>query len=190
VLLDRQELFLVGPDVKGRALIRVAGLCQPFPAKVDTGEARPQEREPSPPGRPPDARAFRRLRRGAHCWVYPAAAGVLGALVLTLGLRPLSPLALVVGGVLLIAAAVATPLAVVISRYYAKAAAAAAAATGWTSLPVTLFPWEPTTVVAGLAQLPGGTVLIRFPLPNLDVIANIADTGSSGSGAARPGWSP
>ena len=67
VLLDRQELFLVGPDDKGHALIRVAGLCQMFAVKVDTGEARPREREPHLPGHPPDAGAFRRLRRGAHC---------------------------------------------------------------------------------------------------------------------------
>jgi hypothetical protein len=178
VLLDRQELFLVGPDDNGHALIRVAGLCQMFAVKVDTGEVRPREREPHLPGHSPDAGAFRRLRRGAHCWVYPAAVGVVGAVVLTLGLRQLSPLALVVGGVLLIVAAVTTPLAMVISRYYAKAAAAAKAATGWTSLPITLFPWEPTNVVAGLVQLPGGTALVQFPLPHLDVIANIADTGT------------
>ena len=185
----RQELFLVGPDDKGHALIRVAGLCQMFAVKVDTGK-RDREREPHLPGHPPDAGAFRRLRRGAHCWVYPAAVGVVGAVVLMLGLRQLSPLALVVGGVLLIVAAVTIPLAVVISRYYAKAAAAAKAATGWTSLPITLFPWEPTNVVAGLLQLPGGAALIQFPLPHLDVIANIADTARSGSGATRPRWSP
>jgi hypothetical protein len=178
VLLHRQELFLVGPDAKRRALIRVAGLCQMFPVKVDTGEARPKEREPGIPGHPPDARAFRRLRRGAYGWLYAVAVGVVGAAVLTLGLQPLSPLALVVGGVLLVVAMVTAPAAVTISRYYAKAAAAAKAATEWTSLPIMLFPWEPTNVVAGLVQLPGRTVLIQFPLPNLDVIANIADTGT------------
>jgi hypothetical protein len=178
MLLHRQELFLVGPDAKGRALIRVAGLCQMFPVKVDAGEAGPKEREPGRPGHPPDARAFRRLRRGAYGWRYAVAVGALGAVVLTLGLLPLSPLALVVGGVLVAIAAVTTPAAVQLSRYYAGAAAAANAATEWTSLPITLFPWEPTNVVAGLVQLPGRTVLIQFPLPNLDVIANIADTGT------------
>jgi hypothetical protein len=178
VLVHRQELFLVGPDGKGRALIRVAGPCQMFPVKVDTGEARPKEREPDLPGHPPDARALRRLRRGAYGWLYAVAAGMLGAVVLALGLQPLSPLALVVGGVLLALAAVTTPAAVQLGRYHAKAAAAANAATEWTSLPITLFPWEPAAVVAGLIQLPGRTVLIRFPLPNLDVIANIADTGT------------
>lgn len=178
VLLDRQELFLVGPDAEGRALIRVAGLCQPFPAKVDTGDARPREREPSPPGSPPDTRALRRLRRGARGWVYPVAAGVLGAALLALGLHPLSPLALVVGAVLLVSGALLTQPVVMLSRYYAKASAAANTANEWTSLPITLFPWEPTNVVAGLVQLPGGMALIQFPLPNLDVIANIADTGT------------
>ncbi len=176
LLLDRQELFLVGPDDKGHALIRVAGLCRLFAVRVDTGEARPREREPALPGHSPDASAFRRLRRGAHCWVYPAAVGVVGAVVLMLGLWQLSPLALVVGGALLIVAAVTIPLAVAVGRYYAKAAAAAEAATGWTSLPIRLFPWEPTNVVAGLVQLPRGVALIQFPLPDLDVIANIADT--------------
>jgi hypothetical protein len=178
LLLHRQELFLVGPDEKGRALIRVAGLCQMFPMKVDTREARPKEREPGVPGHPPHARAFRRLRRGAHGWRYAVAIGGLGAVVLVVGLWPLSPLALVVGGVLLALAAVTTPAAVQLSRYYAQAAAAADAATEWTSLPITLFPWEPANVVAGLVQMPGRTVLIQFPLPNLDVIANIADTGT------------
>lgn len=154
VLLDRQELFILGPDAEGRALIRVAGLCQMFPMKVDTGEARPKDREPGLPGHPPHDRGFRRLRRGAYGWLYPVAVGVVGAAVLALGLRPLSPLALVVGGVLLVVAAVTTPPAVTISRCYAQAAAAANAATEWTSLPITLFPWEPTNVVAGLVQLP------------------------------------
>ena len=79
---------------------------------------------------------------------------------------------------LLALAAMTTPAAVQLSRYYAQAAAAADAATEWTSLPITLFPWEPANVVAGLVQMPGRTVLIQFPLPNLDVIANIADTGT------------
>jgi hypothetical protein len=178
LLLQQQELFLVGPDPKGRALLRVAGLCRLFPVKVDTGEARPMEREPNPAGHPPHARVLRRLRRAAHGWLYVVAVGVVGAVVLALGLRPLSPLAPVVGGALLAIAAVTAPAAVRISRYYAEAAGAAQAATGWMSLPITLFPWEPTDVVAGLVQLPGRTVLVQFPLPNLDVIANIADTGT------------
>jgi hypothetical protein len=178
LVLARQELFLVGPDEKGRALVRVAGLCQMFPVRVDTGEARPKERVPGRSGHPPHPRAFRRLRLGTHAWRYAVAVGVLGAVVLALGLWPLSPLALVVGGLLLAVAAASTPTAVRLGRYYAQAAAAAEAATGWTSLPITLFPWEPTNVVAGLVQLPGRTALVQFPLPNLDVIANIADTGT------------
>jgi hypothetical protein len=178
LVLAQQELFLVGPDEKGRALIRVAGLCQMFPVRVDTAEARPKEREPGLPGRPPRPRAFRRLRLATHAWRYAVAVGVLGAVVLTLGLWPLSILAMIVGGVLLAVGAVTTPTAVRLGRYYARAAAAADEATGWTSLPITLFPWEPTNVVAGLVQLPGRTALVQFPLPNLDVIANIADTGT------------
>jgi hypothetical protein len=112
LVLAQQELFLVGPDEKGRALVRVAGLCQMFPVRVDTAEARPKEREPGRAGHPPHPRAFRRLRHGAHAWRYAVAVGVLGAVVLTLGLWPLSPLALVVGGVLLAVAAVTTPTAV------------------------------------------------------------------------------
>jgi hypothetical protein len=112
LLLHRQELFVLGPDTKGRALIRVASLCRMFPVKVDTREARPKEREPGPAGLRPNARWFRRLRRGAYGWLCTVAVGVLGAAALMLGGQPLSPLATGVGSVLLVLSAVTTPAAV------------------------------------------------------------------------------
>jgi hypothetical protein len=97
--------------------------------------------------------------------------------VLVLGRWPVpAPLALVVGGVLVVLAAIALPVAVPISRLFAAALAAAEAATAWTSLPITLLPRDPSGIVAGLIQVGNRTTLVQFPIPNLDVITNIADT--------------
>ncbi|MCE6997668.1 hypothetical protein LZG04_23125 [Saccharothrix sp. S26] len=185
LVLDRQEVFLCGPDEHGRAVVRVAGLCRLFPLRVDTGEgeARPREREPHLIGRPLDdpavARALRGFRWGTRAWVWCAAGGAVGAVLVALSLWPLTPAGLVVGGLLIVAAGLMTPSTLLIDKLYREAVAAAESATGWTPVPITLFPWESGHEVAGLAQLPGGTAVVRFPLPNPDLIANIADTGTT-----------
>jgi hypothetical protein len=67
VLLHRQELFLVGPDANGRALIRVAGLCQMFAVKVDTG-GRSMRWARNTAASTAVNTIRRRLRRGAYGW--------------------------------------------------------------------------------------------------------------------------
>ncbi|MFJ6674160.1 hypothetical protein ACIQMJ_23880 [Actinosynnema sp. NPDC091369] len=184
LVLDRQEVFLCGPDEGGRAVVRVAGLCRMFPVRVDTSEdeARPREREPHVIGRPLDdpavARAARGFRWGTRTRVWCALGAAVGAVLVALSVRPLSPAGLVVGGLLIVAAALMTPSSFLLDRLYREAVAALDSATGWTPAPITLFPWESTDEVAGLAQLPGGTAVVRFPLPDPDLVANIADTGT------------
>ena len=184
LVLDRQEVFLCGPDEQDRAVIRVAGLCRLFPLRVDRSgeEARPREREPHLIARPLDdpavARAFRGFLWGTRAWVWCAIGAAVGAVLVALSLWPLSPAGLVVGGLLIVAAAVMTPGTLLITRLYREAAAAVESATEWTPVPITLFPWESDHEVAGLAQLPRGTAVVQFPLPDPDLIANIADTGT------------
>ena len=133
-------------------------------------------------GRPLDdpavARAFRGFRRGTRAWLWSAVPAVVGAVLVALGVWPLSPAGLVVGGLVLVLAALSLPTSLLIGSMYREAVAAAESATRWTPVPVTLFPWESDHEVAGLAQLSSGTAVVRFPLPDLDVIANIADTGT------------
>ncbi|MFD1149400.1 hypothetical protein [Saccharothrix hoggarensis] len=182
LVLDRQELFLCGPDDDGRAVVRVAGLCRLLPVKVDEVETRPREREPHLVGRPLDdpvvARAFRGFRWGTRARVWPVAGAAVGAMTAALSAWPLSPAGLVVGGLLIAFSAVMLPGVSAIGGLYREAVAAAESASRWTPVPVTLFPRAADHEVAGLAQLPGGTAVVRFPLPDLDLVANIADTGT------------
>jgi len=181
VVAHRQEVFLCGPDDEGRALLRVAGMLRIVPAKLDPRPARARERELLLPGRPLDdpgaARASRWFRWGTRLWLVPAVLGVCGAVLVTLALRPLAVPGLVVGGLLLIAAAYSVPIVVMFVRWFAEALAGLCAAREWSPVPITLFPWEPGREVAGLAQLPRGTALVRFPYPQPDVVANVSDSG-------------
>lgn len=178
----RQELFLCGPDHRGRVAIRVAGLCRMFRARVVRETHRPRERDAHHAERPLDdpevARAFRTFRWGARSWLYPAAAGVAGTVELLLSMNPAAPVGFVVAGVLFAGATVLTPATIMLSTWYRQAVEGVRSATSWTPTAVTLFPWEPDREVAGIARLPGGTALVQFPVPNLDVVANIADTGT------------
>lgn len=74
------------------------------------------------------------------------------------------------------AAAVAAPAFVALSRWHGAAVAGVRTAEAWTPAPATLFPWEPGREVEALAQLRVGTALVRFPAPDLDIVANVADT--------------
>ncbi|WP_156756974.1 hypothetical protein [Actinokineospora pegani] len=180
LVLDRQEVFLVGPDEAGRVVLRAPGLCQLFRARVDDAEARPREREPRSSERPLDdtavAQAFDVFRWGTRAWLWPAVPTALGAALVLLSIAPLAIAGLVAGGLLLVCGALAAPM-LVLGPWYRQAVAGLRSASRWTQAPFTLFPWEPGRAVAGLAQLPGGLALVQFPLPNPDVIANIADTG-------------
>ncbi|WP_424187065.1 hypothetical protein ACOBQX_04325 [Actinokineospora sp. G85] len=180
LVLDRQEVFLVGPDAAGRVVLRAPGLCRLFRARVDDAEVRPREREPRTSERPLDdtavAQAFRAFRWGTRAWLWPTVPTALGAALVLLSIAPLAVAGLVVGGLLLVCGALAAPM-LALGPWYRQAVAGLRSAPRWTQAPFTLFPWEPGRAVAGLAQLPGGLALVQFPLPNPDVIANIADTG-------------
>jgi hypothetical protein len=184
LVLARQEVFLCGPDEGVRVVVRVAGLCRMFPMRVDTSEdeARPREREPHLIGRPLDdpavARALRGFRWGTRAWVWCAVGAGVGAVLVAMSVWPLSPAGLVVGGLLIVAAAVMTPSTLLLRKLYREAVSAVESATEWTPVPITLFPWESDHEVAGLAQLPRGTAVVQFPMPDPDLIANIADTGT------------
>jgi len=68
------------------------------------------------------------------------------------------------------------------------AASAADAATGWTSLPITLFPWGPTNVVAGLVQLPTRTALVQFAhraSPPVEPAGDVRHIGGGGQPRGR-----
>jgi hypothetical protein len=65
----------------------------------------------------------------------------------------------------------------VLSRWYRDAVTAVESSAQWTPVAITLFPWQPDQHVAGLAEMPGGLALVQFVLPDLNVVANIADTG-------------
>ncbi|ALG11887.1 hypothetical protein [Kibdelosporangium phytohabitans] len=186
LVLDQQEVFLCGPDEKDRVIIRVPGLCQLYHAEVDpslsAAEVRPMEREPYTSTRPLDdpavAHASRYFRWGTRQWIWPVIFGGLGCVLTGLSIWPLSIAGLVTGGLMLLVAGFTTTLTM-LTPLYREAVAGLESAEQWTTVPFTLFPWEPAQEVAGLAQLPGGGMaLVVFPFPDSVLIANIADTGT------------
>ena len=181
MVLHRQEVFVCGPDADGRAVVRVAGFAKMANAKVDAGEYPAREPEERPLGRPLDdpatAKACGGLRWGVRSWLWSAVPAGLGGLVVALSLFPLAPAGLVVGGLVLVAGLLGVPTAVEISRWYRDAVRAVENSAQWTPVPITLFPWQPNQHVAGLAEMPGGLALVQFVIPDLHVVANIADTG-------------
>ena len=180
MVLERQEVFVAGPDADGHAAIRAAGFAKMHNAKVDTGEYPAAEREERPLMGPLDdvaaLKAYDGLRWGMRSWLWSVVPAGIGAVVVLLSLFPLAVSGLVVGGVLLLSL-LGLPTALEISRWYRAAVRAVDNSFQWTPVPVTLFPWKPNQHVAGLAQMPGGLALVQFVIPELDVIANIADTG-------------
>ncbi|MGI5499406.1 hypothetical protein [Lentzea sp. CA-135723] len=185
VLLERGEAFLCGPDADGRAVLRFAGFARMEHVKVDrSGKSaafpvRPREERPlgRPLDHPATARAFKGLRRGARAWLLAVVPAGVGALVILLSFFPLAPAGLVVGGLVLVPALLAVPALLEISRWHRDAVLAVEGSARWTPVPTTLLPWEAGDHVAGLAEMPGGLALVQFVLPELSVIANIADTG-------------
>jgi hypothetical protein len=181
--LERQEVFVCGPDAAGRAVVRVAGFAKMENAKVDrrAGEHPVRERVERPLGRPLDdpatAKAYRGMRWGVRAWLWSAVPAGLGAVVVLLSLVPFAPAGLVVGGLVLVAGLLGVPTSVEISRWYRDAVRAVDDSAQWTPVAITLFPWQPHQHVAGLAEMPGGLALVQFVLPDLTVVANIADTG-------------
>lgn len=181
MVLERQEVFVCGPDEQGRAVVRAAGFAKMANAKVDTGDYAARVRVERPLGRPLDdhavAKAHRGLRWGARSWLWSAVPAGVGGVLVLLGLFPLAPAGLVVGGLLLVLGLLGIPTAIEVGRWYRDAVTAVENSAQWTPVPITLFPWQPNQHVAGLAEMPGGLALVQFAIPDLHVVANIADTG-------------
>ncbi|MET9226108.1 hypothetical protein [Lentzea sp. NPDC003310] len=182
MVLERQEVFVCGPDAGGRAVVRVAGFAKMENAKAEEpGEHPTRERVEQPLGRPLDdpatARAYKGLRWGVRAWLWSAVPVALGGVVVLLSFFPLAPAGLVVGGLVLGLGLLGIPSSVEISRWYRDAVRAVDGSAQWTPVAITLFPWQPNQHVAGLAEMPGGLALVQFVLPELSVVANIADTG-------------
>ncbi|SDJ24252.1 hypothetical protein SAMN04488074_101875 [Lentzea albidocapillata subsp. violacea] len=185
MVLERQEVFVCGPDAGGRAVLRAAGFAKMENAKVDHGEGAAKhpvrKRVERPLGRPLDdaatLRAFKGMRWGMRAWLWSAVPAVAGGVLVLLSLFPFAPAGLVVGGLLLVSGLLGIPTSVEISRWYRDAVLAVENSAQWTPVAITLFPWQPNQHVAGLAEMPGGLALVQFVLPDLSVVANIADTG-------------
>ncbi|GGU14867.1 hypothetical protein [Lentzea flava] len=179
MVLDRGEVFVCGPDAEGRAMIRAAGFTAMRPAEVGTGEYRAKERLDRPLGRPRDDPAVRQVINATWVfkttWVMFVVTLVVAGVLVALSVSPLAPTGLVT------AALVALPLLdfpmlLASMRRQRRAERAVEHAECWTPVPIRLFPEKAGHHVAGIAELPGGPALVRFPAPVLDVVANIAAT--------------
>ncbi|MET8758500.1 hypothetical protein [Lentzea sp. NPDC004782] len=179
------EIFLCGPNDRGKAVVRVAGLAETANAKVVSPEGvvprEPGERYEL--GRPLDEpavrKAFSGLVAGTHAALGAVIPAVIGAVIVLMSLWPVAPAGLVVGGLVVVLSLLMLPSTIELGRWYRDAVKGMRAAQTWTPVPVTLFPWQPGTLVSGLATMPGGRLaLVQFVDPNLHVVANIADTGT------------
>ncbi|GGU14874.1 hypothetical protein [Lentzea flava] len=185
VVRDRGEIFLCGPNANGKAVVRVAGLADTANAKV----TRPAEfvaEEPAEPheiGRPLDdpavLKAFSGVVAGTRSTLGATIPAAIGVVIVLMSLWPIAPAGLVVGGLVVVLSLLMLPSLIELSRWYRDAVKGLHAAQRWISVPITLFPWKPGSVVAGLATMEGGRLaLVQFVDPTLHVIANIADTGT------------
>ncbi|SFR27421.1 hypothetical protein SAMN04488564_11139 [Lentzea waywayandensis] len=185
MVLERQEVFVCGPDASGKAVVRAAGFAKMENArageKADAETHPARERVERPLGRPLDdeatLKAYKGMRWGVRSWLWSAVPAGLGGVLVLLSLFPLAPAGLVVGGLMTALGLLGVPTAIEISRWYRDAVRAVENSAQWTPVAITLFPWQPNQNVAGLAQMPGGLALVQFVIPDLNVVANIADTG-------------
>ncbi|MEU0884843.1 hypothetical protein ABZ345_40150 [Lentzea sp. NPDC005914] len=185
VVREFGEIFVCGPDSRGKAVVRAAGLAKTANAKV----ARPAAFEVQEPvqqheiGRPLDdpavLKALPGLVAGTHAALGAVIPAVIGTVIVVTSLWPIAPAGLAVGGLIVVLSLLVLPSTIELGRWYRDAVQGMHAAQGWTPLPVTLFPWKPGRLVAGLATMGGGRLaLVQFVDPDLHVIANIADTGT------------
>ncbi|RDI31884.1 hypothetical protein [Lentzea flaviverrucosa] len=182
VVLDRGEVFVCGPDADGRAMVRAAGSTSMNKAVADEGHFQARDREEWVLGRPGDDEEVRDglvLSRALvrWFWVFPAVALVVAGVLVALSISPFAPTGLVAAA-LVAPVLLDVPAAVEIARRQRDVARAVATAETWTSVPVRLFPWRRGHHVAGIADLPEGRALVRFPAPLYDIVANVADTGA------------
>ncbi|MDX3659503.1 hypothetical protein PV646_19540 [Streptomyces sp. ID05-26A] len=182
VVAQRQEVFVLGPDGDGLVLLRAAGSTSiHVAAPVDESGHQAAERVERVLGRPADDQGLKdgidmmRVMRYAF-WGLPTLAVVAAGVLLALSVSPPAPAGL-------IAVAVLTPqlfflpTAIEVSLHSRDHAKAVHGSDEWTPVSVRLCAWQRGHHVAGIAELPGGPALVRFPTPNLDLIANVAGTG-------------
>ncbi|MGW6442362.1 hypothetical protein [Lentzea sp. NPDC055074] len=179
---ERQEVFLLGPDGDGLALLRAAGSTSiHVAAPVDEDGHRAEERVERVLGRPADDQglqdALDTMRVATYFfWGLAALMIVVAGVLLVLSVSPLAPAGLVAVAVMVLQLLFLP--AVIEAFLHRRDNAEAVKGSGeWTPVPVTLFPWQRGHHVAGIAELPGGPALVRFPRPNLDLVANVAGTG-------------
>ncbi|WP_439658177.1 hypothetical protein ACSHWB_38150 [Lentzea sp. HUAS TT2] len=181
VVQERQEVFVLGPDAEGRALVRGAGSTSMYVASVDEGEypaAERVERELGPPAEDKRLQAGADLMRvaGHFFWVLPVLTSAVVVVLVVLSVSPVQPAGLVAAAVLAKGLCDA-PWAIEVFLQARDNAKAVAGSQEWTEVPVRLLPRRRGHHVAGIADLPDGPALVRFPRPNYDLVANIADTG-------------
>ncbi|GAA3650391.1 hypothetical protein GCM10022267_40970 [Lentzea roselyniae] len=180
MVLDRQEVFVCGPDAEGRAMVRAAGFMTMRPAEVDTGEYEAKERVDRPLGRPLDDPALQEVLGAA--WAMKVILVIMVVIVVVIGVlvalsvSPVAPTGLVTAAILA-TMLFDVPAMIVAMRRQRQAARAVESSEQWTPVPVRLFPEKAGHHVAGVAELPGGPAVVRFPVPDRDVLANIAATG-------------
>lgn len=182
VVVERQEVFVLGPDGDGLVLLRAAGSTSMYvAAPVEESGLQAAERVERVPGRPADDQQVQdgidmmRVLRHVY-WVLPALTVVVAGVLLALSVSPPAPAGLIAVAVM-VPHLFFLPTAIELYLHSADNATAVNASEEWTSVPVRLLPWQRGHHVAGIADLRGGPALVRFPRPNLDLVANIAGTG-------------
>lgn len=181
----RGEIFVCGPNENGKAVVRVAGLAKTANAKVvRSAEFTPREPVERPEiARPLDdpavLKALPSLEAGERAVLGATIPAGIGVVIVLMSLWPVAPAGLVVGGVIVVLSLLMLPSLIEMGRWYRDAVRGMHAAQRWIPVPITLFPWKPGALVAGLATMEGGRLaLVQFVDPTLHVIANIADTGT------------
>ncbi|MEV6714560.1 hypothetical protein AB0M48_21280 [Lentzea sp. NPDC051208] len=181
VVSERQEVFVLGPDPEGRALIRAAGSTSMYVASTDEGEYRAAERVERPmvsPSEEPLLQDSVEMMRvlGHLFWVLPVVNFLVVGVLIALSVSPLAPAGLIAVAVL-IPGLRSWPWSVEAFLQSRGNTRAVAGSEAWTPVPVRLLPWRRGHHVAGIADLPGGPALVRFPQPHSDLVANVAATG-------------
>ncbi|MCR3752276.1 hypothetical protein [Lentzea californiensis] len=178
VVLERQEVFVLGPDAEGRALVRAAGSTSMYLASTEEGEYQPAERVERVLGRPAGEKRIYGgigLMRGLRhmLWVFPLLTLVTVTALTALSLSPLAPAGLVASALL------------VPGLFFFPSRSSGSARTGTTPGPWPVprsgprcrsgcSPGSAGTTSPGSRSCPAA---VRFPRPNADLVANVAGAG-------------
>jgi hypothetical protein len=180
VVLERREVFVCGPDADGHAVVRAAGSTSMYQARVGEGEFPARERVERVLGRPGDEKRIRdglaltRQMRPFQWLLLVMFPGIVVVLIV-MSLSPPAPTGLIAAA-LWTPGLLSVPSSIEVLLRDRAIAKAVAGSQPWTPVPMALFPWQRGRYVAGIAELPDGPALVRFPRPWVDLVANIADT--------------